>query len=511
MKKRLKLLSVMLASSMLLLSACGGNNNSSNSGNDNSKGATADSSQSAAPAEKPTELTVAFPIFGTLPKDMSLIEDAVNKIAQEKINVRVKLLPISFSNWMQQTNLMFSSGEKLDLMPTIYNYNSAIAQGQLIPIDELLKKHGQGITAALDPAYLEASKVKGSIYGVPTLHEMATVNGVSMRKDIVEKYQIDTGKFQTLEDLEDVFKTVKAGEPNIAPLIPSTVGASILNNYKTFDDLSNQLGVLPNYDNDLKVVNLYETKEYAEQLQMLRKWYKEGLILQDASTNQTNPSDLIKSNQAFAYLLSAHPAAVLAETPAGGVPMKTVAFSQPAVSTTSQITNTMWGITVNSKAPDKAMEFLNLMYSDKDIVNLLIWGIEGKHYVVKSGNIIDFPEGVDAQTSGYYMNMGWLFGNQFLSYLWNGTDPDLWEKVKQFNASATKSKALGFTFDPTPVKTEVAAIGNVITQYALPLETGSVDPDKILPKFIENLKTAGIDKVITEKQKQLDEWAKAKQ
>ncbi|MGG4143627.1 ABC transporter substrate-binding protein [Paenibacillus algorifonticola] len=501
MKKRLKMLSMLLIGSLLLLSACGGNNNGE---------VAPDSGQSAEAAGKPTELTVAFPLFAAQPKDMSLIEDAVNKIAIEKINAKVKLMPISFSNWMQQTNLMFSSGEKLDLMPTIYNYNQAVVQGQLIPLDELLEKHGQGIIQALDPAYLDASRVKGTIYGVPTLHEMASVNGITMQKEIVEKYQIDTSKLQTLEDLEDVLKTVKAGEPNMAPLLPSTIGASMLNDYKTFDELSNHLGVLPNFDNDLKLVNLFETKEYAEQLKLMRKWYEEGLILQDASTNQTNPLDLVKSNRGFAFLLSAHPAA-LNEGATGGVPMKTEAFSQPAVSTTSQITNTMWGITANSKAPEKAMEFLNLMYSDKDIANLLIWGIEGKHYVIQSGNIIDFPEGVDASNSGYYLNAGWLFGNQFISYLWNGTDPDLWEKVKAFNTSATKSKALGFTFDPTPVKTEAAAIGNVLTQYRLPLETGSVDPDKVLPKFIENLKTAGIDKVIAEKQKQLDEWAKAKQ
>lgn len=508
MKKRLKLLSALLFSSMLLLSACGGNNNSVNSNSE----AVPESSQSAnpaeTPAEKPTELTVAFPIFAAQPKDMQLVEDAVNKIALEKINVKVKLLPISFSNWTQQTNLMFSSGEKLDLIPTIYTYNLAVAQGQLIPLDELLEKYGQGIIAALDPAYLDAAKVKGVIYGVPTLHEMATVNGVTMRKDIVDKYQIDTSKLQSLEDLEEVLKTVKAGEPDMAPLLPSTVGVSILDNYITYDRLDNSLGVLTDFGNNLKVVDLYETEEYAKQLQLLRKWYKEGLILKDASTNQSNPSDLIKSGRGFANLLSAHPGA-LGQSVVGSVPMETVAFSQPALATTSQITNTMWGIAVNSKAPDKAMQFLNLMYSDKDIVNLLIWGIEGKHYVVKSGNVIDFPDGVDSGSSGYYLNMGWLFGNQFISYVWNGTDPDLWEKMKQFNQSAIKSKALGFTFDPTPVKTEVAAIGNVVAQYRLPLETGSVDPDNVLPKFIENLKTAGIDKVIAEKQRQLDEWVKA--
>ncbi|MNY51174.1 hypothetical protein D3C86_1867400 [compost metagenome] len=63
-------------------------------------------------------------------------------------------------------------------------------------------------------------------------------------------------------------------------------------------------------------------------------------------------------------------------------------------------------------------------------------------------------------------------------------------------------------FDASPVKTEFAAVTNVITQYKLPLETGSVDTDKILPEFITKLKSAGIDKIIVEKQRQLDAWAK---
>ncbi|WP_083607005.1 MULTISPECIES: DUF3502 domain-containing protein [Paenibacillus] len=38
------------------------------------------------------------------------------------------------------------------------------------------------------------------------------------------------------------------------------------------------------------------------------------------------------------------------------------------------------------------------------------------------------------------------------------------------------------------------------------LETGSVDLDEMLPKFISAQKSAGLDKVIAEKQKQLNEF-----
>jgi putative aldouronate transport system substrate-binding protein len=71
------------------------------------------------------------------------------------------------------------------------------------------------------------------------------------------------------------------------------------------------------------------------------------------------------------------------------------------------------------------------------------------------------------------------------------------------------SKALGFQYDSSAVKTAVASVNNAIEQYRLALEYGVVDPDVNLPRFIQALKNAGIDEIIAEKQRQLDAWAAA--
>lgn len=496
MTKKWKMLCSLLLISTLLLSACGGNNEK------NKENEAVESSGNK--VEEPTELTVAFPLFGSVPQDMGLIQEAVNEVTLKKINAKVELLPINFSSWQQQMNLMLSSDEKLDLIAVVGNFTQFMSKNQLLPMDKLLNEQGKGILEALDPEYLKAGKVNNVIYAVPTLRDMATSYGISMRKDLVEKYKIDVDKINTLADLEEPLKVIKAGEPNLAPLLPPTF-SSVVNSVPTYDNLIDSVGVLMNHGDNLKVVDLYETEEYAQQLKLVRKWYEEGLILKDATTNKVNENELINSDRGFSTLTVLNPMSYANISTSNGY-QRVVKELIPAVSKSSTITNAMWGVPVTSKVPEKAMEFLNLMYTDKELVNILDWGIEGKHYVVKSDNIIDYPPGVDAQNSGYNLNYGWLFGNQFLSYVWNGNDPDIWKKVDEFNKSAIKSKALGFSFDPTPVKTEYANVGNVISQYFLPLETGSVDPEKMLPQFIEKLKTAGIDKVIEEKQKQLDKW-----
>ena len=45
---------------------------------------------------------------------------------------------------------------------------------------------------------------------------------------------------------------------------------------------------------------------------------------------------------------------------------------------------------------------------------------------------------------------------------------------------------------------------NVCNKYQAGLETGTLDPETYLPEFIQALKDAGLEKVIAEKQAQLD-------
>ena len=56
------------------------------------------------------------------------------------------------------------------------------------------------------------------------------------------------------------------------------------------------------------------------------------------------------------------------------------------------------------------------------------------------------------------------------------------------------------------VSTEVAGFRNVLDEFGKSLYTGSVDPEEYLPQLEKKLEATGIDKVIDEMQKQIDEW-----
>lgn len=159
------------------------------------------------------------------------------------------------------------------------------------------------------------------------------------------------------------------------------------------------------------------------------------------------------------------------------------------------------GISRTCKDPKVATQFLNLLHTDKTVVNLCVFGIEGKHYKKVSDNVISL---IDPKNSGYNPGNNWMFGCQFLDYLMENENPKKWDLFKEFAKKAIPDRLMGFVFDPEPVKTEIAACTNVYNQYAGPLASGAMDVDDMLPKYIADLKAAGGEKLMAEKQRQID-------
>ena len=102
--------------------------------------------------------------------------------------------------------------------------------------------------------------------------------------------------------------------------------------------------------------------------------------------------------------------------------------------------------------------------------------------------------------------MNRYFGNFFLNKTWEGDVPVDVDAEIEKNRNAVISPALGFTYDSTVVSTELAAIGNVTSQYLPGILCGFLKPEETIPEFLDALESAGIDKVITEKQTQYDAW-----
>lgn len=462
-------------------------------------------------AEKPTELTVAFYSYVAEPADLQKVEDALNEMLLEKINCKVDLMPINANDYISKINLMLQTGDKLDLLVTGtgLNYYVEAASGQLMPLNELLASDGKGVTETLGE-YLNATRTAdGEVYALPVYQSYVAGTTFLMRKDLLDECGIKAADIKTLDDLENVFAAVHENNPDIACVLPEDAGSSVfgLGCDVLYDPLGDSLGVLANCGQSSTVVDLFETEEYADWVHRLRSWYEKGYIMQDIATNNEATASLMLAGRGFGHFTGVYVDAAFIASTAYGMEMEAVSFGEPFVSG-SNVSTICWAIAHQSEKPDKAMQLLNLLYTDPEVVNMLTYGIEGEHYVKVSDTTIVYPEGMDALNHPYNFGLSYLWGNTFLGYLPATYAPDYYEKAQVANESALISKALGFTYDNTNVINQIAATYNVVGQYMIVLGTGAVDPDTYLPEFIEKLKAAGMDEIVAEKQAQLDAWMK---
>lgn len=461
------------------------------------------------------KITFAFFCNVVIPEDMDKVEEAINEITREKINVEVELLPMSLSTYEQQINLMISSGEKLDLFNMFgTQFAVDVTQNKLAAMEpELLKTVAKDTVETIGEDYMKSVTVNGNVYGFPVLKDNAQVRGVVMNKRMLEENNLleEAENVKSTDDLAALYDKMLSADPDMAMVCAGDTASSLVDSgFMTYDSLGDYLGVLMDYgQGDLEVENLYETDWYESTVNYIHDWYEKGYILKDSSVNPDTGVPIYQSEGVFSILCNYHIATDSVIENMTNVPSTGTWVAEPLATTTS-INGVVMSIPATCENQEPVLKFLNLMYTDKDVVNLIDWGIEGEHYVHVDGkeNVITYPEGVTGDNSGYAMNCGWEFGNQLNSYVWENTgDDDYYERMADFNNEAIKSKAIGFSFDSSSVKTEVAALNNVLNEYRLGLENGEMDPSEYLPKFQQALKEAGIDKVIEEKQKQLDAWA----
>jgi len=511
MKKSVALIFVLMLAVSVVLAGCGSNNKNDNtSGNtntnkDNDKPpVTTDDGDKGGSDLAPYKLTVVFPAAPQA--DEAAVEAELNKYLTEKINATIDLQPIDWGPWNDQRNLMIGSKEKVDIYFTASwtLFPVHVSQGAFLDLGDLLQKHGQGIIETLPPAFLEGSKINGKNYGIATNKELAAQGGIIYRTDIAEQLNLDMSNVKTIADLEPIFAKVKAEKPDMTPIF-FREGENFATHYFSNLDylgVTDVDGVILKDGNETTVKSKLEVDRYLDILNVTRDYFKKGYINQDAATTQTSGTDALKSGNVFAIPAPLKPGKDKETEPAANLvgKLKQIEMNQATV-TTGETTGAMLAISTTSGDPERAMMFINLLHTDKYLVNLLNFGIEGVHYT-RNGEIITATD----KTGNYALNAAWEFGNQFNNYIWDTEAPDKWEQFKNFNSKAVNSPALGFTFDTEPIKSEAASLLNVKKKYDAALETGSVEPSKIISDYMAEMKAAGLDNALKEKQAQLNKF-----
>ncbi|MCX7711216.1 MAG: ABC transporter substrate-binding protein [Clostridia bacterium] len=456
----------------------------------------------AKPASDQTELT--FYCVADSQPEMQKIADAATEYLKDKLNVKVKAENFGWGDtYTPKINPMLASGQNVDVVFTsnwAANYRVNANAGYFTDLTPYLKN--SKIKEIVGEDFLKGSAINGKNYAVPTNKEKVHNWGFLIKKDLAEKYKVDVKAIKKMEDLEPYFEKVKAGEPGVTPLLSLQMDGPY--HFLDWDNISDDdiPGALYPDNRDTKIINQFEAPETVALYKKVREYYKKGWIHPDAAT-QDNFSEEMKTGKYFATVQPLKPGKAEEMKLSTNLDWVQIDITKP-VMTNRETTGALLAIPAGCKNPDKAFKFIEMLYTDKFLKNLFVYGIEGQHYTKVSENVVKLTD-----NKGYRAGNGWRFGDQFIDHLLDNEDPQKWEKFKAYNAAGTPLKSLGFAFDNKNVENEIGAVKNVVQKYYKQIFNGAVDPEPALKKWSGEMKAAGAEKVVAEMQKQYDAWLKA--
>ncbi len=180
-------------------------------------------------------------------------------------------------------------------------------------------------------------------------------------------------------------------------------------------------------DDGLKVYNQFESEEVKEFYEMMYRWAQEGLVRKDAVTVADNAVPDMKAGKHIAAINATYKPGVetLESGNFGGKEVVFATLSEPYLAT-ENLVSSLNAVSQTSKHPELAVQFLNLVNTDKDLYNLLCFGVEGTHYILNEDGTVKTDD-----AKGYNPNVDWMMGNQFNGLLREGQDADVWEETKK--------------------------------------------------------------------------------
>lgn len=455
--------------------------------------------------EKEDPVELIWYTIGTPQQDMGMVNDKLNEYLLEKINATVKITQFDWGEYTQKMQVKIASGEPFDLMFTCSwanDYATNVARGALLPLNDLVDEYAPAVKENLNPLFLEGAAVNGEIYALPTNKELGWQAMWIFNKDLVDKYDMDLSQVSDLESLEPLLQVIKENEPEILPLAFDKDGGPFIR--MDGGILGDTSPFVIEFDGDT-ILNKYTTDTFKEIAKTMHRYSELGYMHPDRTVSLTR--DIKQAGKYFVAKAHYQPYAeiVWQNNVFSSTPIELVPVHEPFANNGST-RGAMQGISVTSEHPEKTMEFLNLLYTDEYVINLIDYGVEDVHYEVLDETHIARTE----QGNNNYNFPAFSVGNLFNTYSFEGTPDDKWEKFEEFNDACVQAPTLGFTPDFEPYKMQLASITNVNEEYWASISLGLVDPEEYLPQVNEKLEAAGINEVIEGLQAQYDEWLSSK-
>lgn len=485
--------------------------------------------------ENPEELI--FYMNAPQPKEQERIMEKANKIINEEIGVTLKLITVDPKMYAEKMNLLTVSEEAWDICFVSNDggnqfYKNA-QKGVYADLTELLPTLAPETYKRIPESLWKSVTIDNKIYASVNYQQWgaASRNGFRFREDLAEEAQFDWKSLKgkpTLEVLEETGKLIGIVLEQHPEMIgwETTATKSFFADMPLYWDMEeigevNSPGWIRYADPDT-VINQFETEEFRKYCEIMREWYEKGYIRKDGATVQDFSIDR-KQAKIIAECTTGWPDTIDCPHNMDLRKMSMCTKEQaPAVGVSNTRTILTAGagikaavaVNAKSKQVEKAVELIELINTNDELYLLLTNGEEGIDYRYdEKGNVQKVEGKYDLNYNEW--QIGQSYSPDFTRVPYDKNENGEKQKESQkvvFEADQTAeiSPLMGFVFNPSKVQVEIANCSVVIDEMIPVLSSGSAEPDLLLPEFLKRLNEAGVDRIIEEKQAQLEAFYAAK-
>lgn len=455
---------------------------------------------------------------------IDLVEAQINEIAERELGIHVNMNWVTSADYGTQLALAIANGEQVDL--AVYQFYDAISfvgqfsNGQMLPLDDLVDEHAPELRDMFGDI-LKGSTVDGKLYGIPTYRVLNSDMYWCAREDVLEAAGVleEAQNIQTWEDIEAIFAAIRdsAGAGTYAVggnkyltygnggfMAGGSGSDNIFENAIGYDTLGDTLKLIYS-DQEGNVMNGYEHEAALESFRRNKTWLDAGYMYPESAFTTESIEVLITQGVVGTYFVTSEYGVETTKTQQIGTDMLCVNMTEgKGLLGTDGARRIGCYIPVTAKEPEAAMEFIGLMYSNSELMNTLIWGVEGETYVVNEEGEAAYPPGTDTTTCGYH-SYDFMLGNAFLCLPWDGSGGDFRERALENFQAAPISKYMGISVDTGSHGTLVSSLVAVQEEYGGQIDCGQYT-DELYAEFLEKLDAAGIDEYVALYQTAVDEF-----
>ncbi len=468
---------------------------------------------------------------------------AFNEQLQQYVpNTTVEFIDVPFEEYSEKFSQVLASGEGVDLAWTgwLVDKPTNINDGNLMPLDDLLAEYGQGIVDTLGEEVVEIHRnaADGKLYYLPSwqglcgdrrgwlvVTEIAELAGDTWIEDTEaalnkwrNNYSEGTEAFQAVLDQATKYLAAakEAGKLGAGINTGRAFGWSMYNGTRSNPGVGGTEIGIPFEDNTFTVIDGVASEHYKLYAKTMADWYKEGYIRSDIMSVDTSTLTTPKNGEITdtTYVFSCDPYLTEADQEAAiadaGMDMTYLPIEENAYLILGG--DTSYAIPYCADEPERAMMVLNAIYSQPDLYNTLIYGIEGEDYTKNAdGTITTSYVGASPTADDSYGIQRWIIGSCKNALINNGTDPNYYADLEALEETARVNPFLNFTFDRTNVEGICASILNVYYEYGPQLDNGVAGDnwEELYNNYMAARKDAGIEELVTEFQNQLNAYIEA--